>query len=205
MEDTKIFTPEKVSKFFGILRRLKRSTCDWYKGYDEEHHDYAFCQQEIFIKRTIYKWFSRKYITLYNEQYKRFIFIIYIEYKLGYSQDIGVYYIDAAQPEIKNMKIDHNEAIQLEGKWDKASSDYKKIINMVSLKSLPNKVFTFKAYDWDKYPKRIKKGTDPKNKIETTIDIVAKTHQEAYARRKEIEKESKDGFMIGELIKIKNK
>jgi hypothetical protein len=50
---------------------------------------------------------------------------------------------------------------------------------------LPTKTYRFLAYDFDKYPKKVRKGTDPKEKIKTYVDIQAITTEDALNKRKD--------------------
>ena len=62
---TKLFTIEQVKKFFDILSRLERSSCNWYKGWDKLNPDIFPCQQAVFVKRTIGKWLVNKPLIWY--------------------------------------------------------------------------------------------------------------------------------------------
>jgi hypothetical protein len=59
---TLLFDTERVKKFFDILSRLGRHEEDRYKGYDKNNPHYSPCEKEIFVKRTIKKWFKGKYL-----------------------------------------------------------------------------------------------------------------------------------------------
>lgn len=51
------FDREKVDKFFDILDRMGRIVCDRYKGRDKLNPDSAPCEKDVFIQRTVAKWF----------------------------------------------------------------------------------------------------------------------------------------------------
>ena len=56
----KLLDPKKVDKFFDILDRLDRTAQDHYLGIDKLNPDSKPCQQDIFVKRTVAKWFKNK-------------------------------------------------------------------------------------------------------------------------------------------------
>lgn len=210
---TKLFTTKEIQKYFNILHRLKRESCNWYKGYYTNNSDYAPCQQDIFIHRTINKWFKNKYFILYdvdensNLQYKKYIQVLSIHFGYGYGDDFRVYYYDYSRPSklLNSIIIDHNKALSLEGEWCKDNKEHLQILKMCTL-NIPEKEFIIEIFDWNKYPKRVRKGTDPMDKIKGTLSIKAKTYHEFYNKKLSLfEKEYKGTRIIfGDIIEIKD-
>lgn len=210
---TKLFTTEQVKRFFDILFRLQRESCGWYKGYYPNSPDYEPCQQDVFINRTINKWFKGKFVILYepskqlNTQYKKYVMISHIRFGYGYRDDVDVILFDYSRPcELsQSIKIGHNEALSLEGEWCENSNKHNQLLKLTKL-DIPEKEFIVKAYDFSKYPKRKKKGVDPEKEIETTVSIKAKTWHEYYKNKKKFKKqikETKSRLILGDVVKIK--
>ena len=63
----KLFDSKKVEKFFNILDRLDRTCQKHYKGIDPLNPDSEPCQQDIFVKRTVAKWFPSKCYRIIEE------------------------------------------------------------------------------------------------------------------------------------------
>ena len=210
---TKLFTTEQVKRFFDILSKLKRESCDWYKGYYENNPDFAVCQQDVFVNRTINKWFKGKFVILYDVskytdiQYKKYVMISHIRFGYGYGDDVDVMLYDYSRPYEfgGSIKIGHNEALSLEGEWCKDSIKHKQLLQFFAL-DLPEKEFVIKAFDFDKYPKRKKKGVDPMDLIETTVSVKAKTYHEYYKNKDKLQKAFKEKgskMLLGDLIEVK--
>lgn len=210
---TKLFTTKQVQRYFNILHRLERNSCSWYKGHYSKDSDFALCQQDVFIHRTVNKWFKNKYIILYDVdknselQYKRYIQILNISFGYGYGDDMNVLYHDYSRPVklFNSIKIDHNKALDLEGEWCNDKSQHLQILEMCTL-NIPEKEFIIEIFDWNKYPKRVRKGTDPMEKIRGTLSIKAKTYHEFYNKKQSLfEKEYKGTrIMFGDTIEIKD-
>jgi hypothetical protein len=172
---------EKVKKFFEILKRLDRTTSKIYEKYT--------CQKQVFVRRTINKWFKNLYIVLYTPseqtdvQYRQYISINNIEYYLGWQDELTIYYYDYIKPcNIYNeMKLDYNKCMKLEGEF--TNGDNHKLLLSLTLLSIPNRTFTFKAYN-------------KKNYKETVWETKARTYYEAYNNVKEY----KGDLYISELI-----
>lgn len=211
--NTKLFTTKQIKRFFDILARLKRESCEWYKGYYPNSPDYEPCQQDVFINRTINKWFKGKYVMLYepskqtNIQYKKYVMISHIRFGYGYGDDVDVLLYNYSKPyELgESIKIGYNEALYLEGEWCEDSKKHKELLKFHEL-DLPEKEFIVKAYDFSKLPKRKKKGIDPEKEIETTVSIKAKTWHEYYKNKEKFEKqikETKSRLILGDVMEIK--
>ena len=76
----------------------------------------------------------------------------------------------------------------------------------LTVPNLPLREFIFKTYDFDKYPKRKKKGQSEEDiykLLESTISFQAETHNKAYKLKKEFEKSQKGRLVIcPDIIKI---
>lgn len=197
--ETKLFTTEQIKRFFDKLYSKGRNCCELYKGIDKLNPDRTPCEKEVFVNRTLKKWFSGKYVILFQEdeqsgiEYKRYIYLSHISYALGYNDDLAVYYLDFARPyDIwNNMKISHNDALRLEGIWCENSEQHNILYEMMKL-NIPEREFTYNAYDWDKYQSRGRGTKEQKlEKIKTTVSVFAKTQKEAYKKIEEMSKNSK--------------
>lgn len=95
------FDPEFVEKFWEVLDRMGRTTAHWYDGK---------CQKEVFVRRTLHKWFNTRYIVaILNEGTDSYTGRGYSDYKevklrkkhrlyvggwryvLGHGEEISVY------------------------------------------------------------------------------------------------------------------
>jgi len=210
---TKLFDPKQVKKFFEILYSLDRTTKgkgDIYEGYDQNNSHIVKCQQEVFVNRTVNKWLKGKYVVLYSVSdntgiaYKRYIYTSRIDLKLSWGMgDLIVYICDYARPAefINTIDIGHNQALALEGEWSENKDKHNVLLDMFNIESVPEKEYVFKAYDFNKYPKRKKRNVDSKKLMETTFKIFAKTEHEAYSKKKSM---STSEFVIMELLEVNN-
>lgn len=204
--ETLLFDTQKVKKFFDILAKLGRVI--------EERYD-GSCEREIFVNRTINKWFKNKYFIWYKkseqtgEYFRCYISIFNIKYALTYGIDLELNYYDYTKPmDVWNsIKLSHNDVINLEGEYCKTPKVHQKLLELTMI-NIPEKEYFFKAYDWNKYPKRKKKNqtdNDIYKLMETQISFKATTRAKAYNLKKEFEKNrTKDSKMIifPDIIKI---
>lgn len=117
-----LFTVKQIKKFFNVLDKLNRSVCNYYLGYDTLNPHIAPCQRQVFVNRTIGKWFTNKYYNYWEgKEYKSKIFKYInndkIIYYLGYGNEVTFNYSDAANGFNLNnsFKISHNDALNLIG------------------------------------------------------------------------------------------
>lgn len=201
METTRLFDPQRVSKFFSILQKMGRMCNTLYKGHDKLNPDSVPCDKEIFVNRTIAKWFKGKHVIIYavenDFQFKQYIVINGLRYGLGYSDYITIYYYDMARPSclFNMMKLDHNGCLTMEGRWCDNSSEHLKLFQMFVI-DLPKKEYVFKYYDISK-PKKGAKLED----YASTKSFIARTEYDANKQRKEWT--DKDKY-LGELIEVKS-
>jgi hypothetical protein len=203
-----LFTVKQIKKFFEILGRLERSvSVDKSKQY---YHGYIYtnstpCQKEVFVHRTLNKWFKNKYAILYRlseqteTQYCQYVSISNISYALTWSEEISVNLYDYSRPMdiFNNLKLNHNDCLRLEGKWVSNPKNYHHKLLKMTMLSIPEKEFKFKAYDFSKYPKRAKTDEERYEKMTTEIIVKAKTNHEAYQKLDELEKKNiKEGKEI---------
>jgi hypothetical protein len=131
-----LFTQKQVSKFFGILARLNRASQKRYSKRDELSTRYGYCEQEIFVDRTIGKWLGGKCF-LWTEEAEtgfyqqdphdntsqipikqkqvRYIQLMKPRYALGYGHSIDVKFYDASRPSQLNneLQVTHNIALSI--------------------------------------------------------------------------------------------
>lgn len=179
---------KKVKKFFNILTKLERFQVERYKGYNKKNPDWIPCSKEIFINRTIHKWFAGKSLIYYaidsdtHIEYKQYISITRLAFKYNWSQaDLDIYFFDYSQPQkgIINQKLTHNEVISAEGKWCINTKEHEELVNKFLIDE-PLKKFIFKTFT------SVKRGK-PK---EGELIIEAKTLKEAYRERDKIIKDN---------------
>jgi len=205
--ETRLFTTEQVKNFFEKLSKQKREVQEIYKGYDKNNPDYVLCGREMFVRRTINKWLKGKCLILYKVseqtdlQYKQYILISNIDFGLGWDDYITINYFDYSKPtDIWNtIKINHNDALNLEGEWSKNSDLHHELLKMSYL-NIPEKEYVFKRFDWSKYPKHKVKREKALKMIETTISFKCKTLYEAYKAKQNSEFSNE----IYDLIEVKN-
>lgn len=214
---TLIFNPVKVKKFFDILSRLNRVVENRYKGYFKNNPHISPCEKEVFVNRTLNKWFKDSYFIWWKNseqtklQQKVYISISNIKFYLGYSNEIEIYYYDYSKPmDIWNtIKLSYNDCINLEGEFCKNGDLHHQLLKLTVINE-PEKEFVFKAWDWTKYPKRKKKGwtnEDIYKSMETTISFKANTLKKAYELKKSFEdkqiEDKKGKIIISDIIEIR--
>jgi hypothetical protein len=183
-------------------------------GYYKNNSHIAPCEKEVFVNRTLNKWFKNKYIIWYRKSeqtdlyYKCYISISNINFFLGYGNELDIYFFDYSKPMdiFNNVRLTHNDVLSLEGEWCKTSNKHNNLLKLTYL-NIPEKEYIFKAFDLDKIPKRKKKGwtnKDVYNFIETTVSFKAKTLMDAYSLKKQFEENQKGNLLISsEILEIK--
>ena len=215
MKHYKLFNHKDVRKFFDILERLGRGTEKRYKGFDKLNPDYSPCEKEVFVKRTISKWFKGKHLIYfskekYGEYIKQYLYITKVSYYLGWGEEIEVGVLDYSRPYdiFNSKKVGFNTLIGTEGIWcedENSQEDHYTLMNLTIL-NLPKKEFVFKAYDWNKYPKRKKRGQteeDIKQLMTVPYVVVAQTEGEARDKLKDYAVEN-DIHVTGELMEVRD-
>ena len=157
-KETRLFTTAQIKRYFDKLSEKGRNCNKLYKGVDKLNPNREPCEKEIFVERTLKKWFSGKYVILFQEdeisgvEYKKYIFISSIRYGMGYSDYFDISYLDYNTPYKmwNEMKISHNDALRLEGIWCKDGELHKTLLEMMKL-NIAEREFTYDAYDWGRY------------------------------------------------------
>lgn len=198
---TKLFTTKQVKTWFNLFSDKERHQTKRYKGYDNSNPDRTLCEQEVFIKKTLKKWFSGKYLVLYqvNEitgvQYKNYLFIGGIVHSLGWNDEVTVYALDysSLNQGWQQLKITHNKALRLEGYFCDNDEQHLAVAKLFSIEDLPERSFSYEAYDWSKFQSRGRGTKEQKlEKIKTTVTVSAKTEYEAGQKIEKMQKENKD-------------
>jgi hypothetical protein len=178
--DTLLFSSKQVRRYFDVLARQDRACCFRYNNR---------CGREIFVKRTLNKWFTGKYVILYaiskitDLQYKQYILVYNVEFGLGYSDYLNIFYIDCAQPtEYKTISLYYNDVLNLEGEWCE-NTKHLEIIKLTQL-DLPEQEFVLDGYNWKKYEEG-KSEEENRQLMKITVSFKARTQHEL---KKEIEK-----------------
>ena len=191
MESTKLFTSEQVRKFFNKLSNQKREIQEIYKGYDKLNPHIIPCGREVFVNRTLNKWFKDKYFILYQVseksglQYKKYISINNISFALNYSDDIVINMYDYSKPMdfYETVVMKYNDVLDLEGEWCEESNLHVELLKLTCL-NIPEKEYVYKRLDttkWRESKKRNKKVED----FMTTASFICKTEHEANIKLKE--------------------
>jgi len=198
----KLFTVAQVKKFFTILDRMGREVC---KRYGDDN--FSPCEKEVFVRRTVNKWFRGKYVIYYatSEQtgveYKRYLYIGNVRFVLGWGTALSIGIIDYARPVdfFESISLTHNDALNLEGEWiADPESTHHVLLKMTTL-AIPEREFVFKAYDTTKITKKRNK----KEYLETTVSVNAMTEKEAYRKKSELQKKNPDIWICPDIIEIK--
>ena len=185
MESTKLFTSEQVRKFFNKLSNQKRENQEIYKGYNKLNPDHSPCGREVFVNRTVNKWFKDKFFILYQVseksglQYKKYISLNNIRFALNYSDDLIVSIYDYSKPMDFNETVlmKYNDVLDLEGEWCEESNLHVELLKLTCL-NIPEKEYVYKRLDFPKYCESKKR----KKKVEdfmTTVSFICKTEHEA--------------------------
>lgn len=182
-----LFKKESVKRFFNALENKGRVCEPRYKGWDKQNPHIEYCERAVFVRRLAKKLLQSRYIKIYDTEKGvfRYIFVSHIDYRLDSGCTIEVLYLDYSRLDLgfQREKLDKGDVINLEGKFADGK-EHNKLKNILLL-NLPEKTFRFEAYDFNKFPKRVRKGADLKEKIKTTVDIKARTIQEALNKRKD--------------------
>ena len=204
----RLFNKDKVKKFFNILEKKKRhfrADHNIYKGYSKNNPDFDYCEQDVFVSRTINKWFSGKYLIYFDPEInlKKYYYISRVEVKHDHSiSNLTVYLIDYGDLSslIKPKTVNEFIILSAEGIWiDNPKEYHNKVLSMFSFTDLPDNEYIFQAYDFSKYPKRGVSEEKALKKIETTLSFIAKTESQAY----DMKKNYKGNLMIADLIETK--
>lgn len=190
-----------MKRFFDKLGKQGREQNKRYIGWDKLNPNLAFCEKKVFVKRLRNKLIPSKYVKLYDIENNvvKYICITNISYYLGYREELEVSYLDYGNSGegIQRKKIGWNDLLRFEGEW-LDGKEHNKVLDIFKL-NLPEKTYRFLAYDWEKYPKRVRKGTDPREKIKTFVDVVAITEEDAWNKSRKL---SVGKLMITEEFEI---
>ena len=197
-----LFNIEKIRKVFDILEKQGRGVNLRYLNWNKDNPNYKYCEKEVFIKRISEKVLPSRYIKIYLIESKtvRYIYISNISYFLGHGEGLQIYYLDYGNVSlgIQSRIMGWNDLIHIEGVFCENGDEHKKVLDMFKL-DLPTKTYRFLAYDYDKCPEYNKKGSDPKEKMKTYIDIEAITIEDAFNKRN---KKNTGNLMITEKFEV---
>jgi hypothetical protein len=150
-------------KFWTALDRMCR-----YIPKDKSHHPYGDrCEKQIFVQRTLQKWFSGKYLAVILEKdtgffkddarigddtikrkAKTFVFISNIRYALSHGEDIAVIYFDATNHvKISDIVLDEYKFNKLEF-YEIDKEQYGNVVSMFA-DDRPKKSYKFKTWNKD--------------------------------------------------------
>lgn len=151
----KLFARKDIIRFFNLLEQKERSCVSYYRGIDGVNLDYEPCAQDVFVKRTIGKWFGGKaykhiakvktgYFTRDDDtlggfmnseevmaEKVQYVFIVRLSFSYGYGTKIDVSYIDAANPhgKLSEFSLTHNSALGLLG-VEISEEEFTKVMKM---------------------------------------------------------------------------
>ncbi len=213
----KLFNYQKIRKFFDILERKERSTSTIYinpnaKSWLNTNQPCYYCAREVFVNRTIAKWFKGKYLILFENGYKKYLFVSHISYGLTWGLDLYISTLNYASfgntekvlgQLLEGNKYNFNDLYNLEGIWCEDSSQHKQILNLLKL-DLPILKFKYKVYNTDLFKSLTKKQKTSKNVYEYLteyIEIEAMTENESYKKLK-LETKDKPQYILTDKFEI---
>lgn len=162
-----LFEREKVKKFFNILRKMGRMNTDKYK----EIYPSCICERDLFIRRTISKWFEGKYVILYRDNefvsYKEFLSITRISFSYGYSDGLAINVFNFTRPDKTNdnRTLNFNDIICLEGRFVENNEEHLQIYKSLTMSDEPMREYIFEGYDMNIYNK-VRKNKEERSKKE---------------------------------------
>lgn len=208
--NTLLFDKKELSNFIDRLTTYGMGCCDYYHKYNEtlgyNNHTLPPIAREVFVHRTLNKWFTGKYLILYNTSndvtYRQYLYIMSISYSnsYGYSGLLNITLMDYNTSQIIRKTIKFEEFFNFEGEWCDSSHEHNKLLFMTSFASIPEKEYIFEAFDLTKLPKKVRKGVEPMELMKISYPIKARTLREAYSITANLC--SKDLY-FGKLIEIK--
>lgn len=201
----KLFNYQKIRKFFDVLEKMERMTSTIYinpnaKSWSNPNEPCYYCAREVFVNRTIAKWFKNKYLIVFENGYKKYLYVSHISYGLTWGLDLYISTLnyasfgnsDDVQEQISfGKKYSFNDLYSLEGIWCEDSSQHKQLLSLLKL-DLPVLKFKYKVYNTDLLKTLTKKQTKSKDVYDYLteyIEIEAMTENEAY---KELKTQTKD-------------
>lgn len=188
----KLFELSKIQKFFSILRRTDRHNSKLWinsnaRSFLNDEPCY-YCAREVFVNRTIKKWFSNRFLILYGETYKEYIYVSNIRYALTWGEDLQIYivnYNNLSSNPTQCCNYDFNQLYNLEGIWCPDGKEHYELLEFLS-HCLPDLSFEFLAYDLNKLKTvKAKKGEEIMDKVSFKYKIIARTEQEAFRIKSE--------------------
>ncbi len=208
--NTLLFNRDELNNFIDKLTTYGAECCDYYHKYNEtlgySSSTLSPNAREVFIHRTLNKWFSGKYLILYNTSngflYKQYLYIMSISYSNSYDYSglLHITLMDYNISQVIRKTVKFDELFNLDGEWCDSPYEHNKLLSMTSFDSIPEKEYIFEAFDLSRYPKRVRKGVDPMELIKIPHSIMARTLKEACYIADNLC--SKDLY-FGELIEVK--
>lgn len=199
----KLFTTEKIQKFFFILKRMDRHVSNiWVnpfsKSFFDENKINYYCQKEVFVRRTVNKWLKNKLLVLYKTaepfdyEYKQFIKINKISFVLSWGNELCVEYYNYSTPEtiFNHFNLDVGKTHNLEGEWSIDETNHNIIKDLCSMNDLPIKKYVFKALKTNNLKK------------EVFLNFYAKTEKEAYKFKHFEQKINKNIIIYPDIFEI---
>lgn len=193
-----------VSKFFDVLWKMDRFQSNIYTSPGHTISDgkterpYYYSQKEVFVRRTIKKWFSGKHVVLFNpEGYKEYLTVCGVNFSNGYSDTITFNVVDYTKPTLGNFfggrTLGHNDLTALEGLFVEEDV-IEAVRKLFYFDDIPEREFRFKAYNLNNTTKKNKYG-------EFVWTCIARTHHEAEKKRDKAQKEAEKGILLyGEIL-----
>lgn len=208
--NTLLFDKKELNNFIDRLTTYEMGCCDYYHKYNKtlgyNSPTLSPSAREVFVHRTLNKWFTGKYLILYNTSndllYKQYLYIMSISYSNSYDYSglLHITLMDYNISQLVQTTVKFGELFNLEGEWCDSPHEHNKLLFMTSFSSIPEKEYIFEAFDMSRYPKRVRKGVDPMELIKMPHSILARTLSEAHSITAGLC--SKDLY-FGKLIEIK--
>ncbi len=208
--NTLLFNRDELNNFIDKLTTYEAECCDYYHKYNEtlgySSPTLSPNAREVFVHRTLNKWFTGKYLVLYNTSnditYRQYLYIMSISYSNSYDYSglLHITLMDYNISQIVRKTVKFGELFYLEGEWCDSPHEHNKLLFMTSFTSIPEKEYIFEAFDMSKYPKRVRKGVDPMELIKIPHSILARTLSEAHSITAGL---CSENLYFGKLIEIK--
>jgi hypothetical protein len=203
-----MFEKQKVDKFFSILSKMGRIVEKRYTGYDKESSTQNFCEKEIFVRRTVNKWFKSKFFIWYRKSdqfgilYKSYVSVTNISYNLGWGEQLIINLHDYTRPyDIVNQHLfSQFDLNAIEGEFSDGAP-HLLLGKMTRMDDVPVKEYVYKAYDMSKVKENSE--TIDKDSIKVNLSFMAKTKSEASELLHKFRVKNDNFLVIPEIIEIK--
>ncbi len=157
--NTLLLDKKELNNFIDRLTTYGMECCDYYHKYNEtlgyNSPTLSPSAREVFVHRTLNKWFSGKYLILYNTSndllYKQYLYIMSISYSNSYDYSglLHITLMDYNISQVVRKTVKFDELFNFEGEWCDSPHEHNKLLFMTSFSSIPEKEYIFEAFDFE--------------------------------------------------------